>query len=226
MNLDAKIAALQTLRASYVAAVTVGAFGQPGDGSSFTMPMANAVPAGVPMELPRGALMGKSLPAAIRLYLSAVKQKQTIREIATALKEGGVESTAKNFETPVSSAINRLKVSGEVLRFKDGWALAEFYPETLRAKLGAASEPKPRKKAGRKAAKNGSKPQKPTKKAGGKSKPEIITAFLAKNADMSFTASELATGAGIKAVGLGIVLMHLTKAGKIIKTPDGLYRAV
>ena len=223
-SLDAKIAALQTLRASYVAAVSIGAFGQPGEGGSISFPMGAGVVgvSGAPMELPHGALLGKSLPAAIRLYLSAIKRKQTIKEIATALREGGVESTAANFETSISSAVNRLKASGEVLRFKDGWALAEFYPDSLRAKIGAATEAKPRKK-GRKAAKRTG-----TKKAAEpepSSKTQILATFLAKHPGVSYTSSELAAAAGVASVGLGIVLMHLQKAGKVRKDGDGRYRA-
>ena len=37
-----------------------------------------------PTELPRGAFLGKSIPAAIKLYLYAMKRKQTDRAIATA----------------------------------------------------------------------------------------------------------------------------------------------
>jgi hypothetical protein len=81
-----------------------------------------------PTELPRGAFLGKSLPSAIKLYLSAMKMKQTDREIAAALREGGVESTSDNFEKVVTGCLNRMKASGEVLRFKDGWGLTEFYP--------------------------------------------------------------------------------------------------
>src|ERR1035438_5529030 len=60
-----------------------------------------------PTELPRGALLGKSLPAAVKLYLSAMKKKQTDREIAAALREGGVESTSDNFEKVVTGCLNR-----------------------------------------------------------------------------------------------------------------------
>ena len=100
---DAKITALQMLRASYIGAVSIGAFGagldMAGFGSSpggLTGPTGSS---GQAVELPRGALLGKSIPAAIKLYLSAVKQKQTIREIATALKDGGVE-VAKSTAPP------------------------------------------------------------------------------------------------------------------------------
>ena len=100
-------------------------------------------------ELPRGAFLGKSLPAAVKLYLSAMKRKQTDREIATALHDGGVESTSDNFEKVVTGCLNRMKVNGEVLRFKDGWGLTEFYPAHLRTSLsqdGASKRKTPKKK--------------------------------------------------------------------------------
>lgn len=116
-----------------------------------------------PTELPRGAFLGKSLPAAVKLYLSAVMKKQTIKEIATALHDGGVESTSDNFESVITGSLNRMKNSGEVLRFKDGWALAEFYPEHLRRNLAPGTAPKAKggKKAkkARKTAKPAAKPQ-------------------------------------------------------------------
>lgn len=64
--LDAKIAALQTLRDSYLKAASLGAIGQPGE--DVALPNGSLSPAslGTPMELPTGALLGKSLPAAIK----------------------------------------------------------------------------------------------------------------------------------------------------------------
>jgi hypothetical protein len=70
----------------------------------------------------------------------------TVRDIANALKDGGVESTEASFENNMTGALHRLKASGEVLRFKDGWALAEFYPESLRARIAKDVEPKRRRK--------------------------------------------------------------------------------
>jgi hypothetical protein len=101
-------------------------------------------------ELPKGALLGKSFPAAIKLYLSAMKKKQTIKELATALQEQGMESTAASFESVVTGALNRLKNSGEVLRFKEGWGLSSWYPEAFRARL--SGEPKTRKSTKKKRA--------------------------------------------------------------------------
>jgi hypothetical protein len=105
-----------------------------------------------PVELPRGAFLGKSLPAAVKLYLSAVVKKKTIKEIATALREGGVESTSGNFEGVITGCVHRMKSNGELLQFKDGWALAEFYPQHIRASLSqqTGSKAKPAKKKGKK----------------------------------------------------------------------------
>jgi hypothetical protein len=46
-----------------------------------------------------------------------------------------------------------MKFNGEVLRFNDGWALAEFYPESLRNRLSQQSAPK--RKARKKPKKRG-----------------------------------------------------------------------
>jgi hypothetical protein len=98
--------------------------------------------------LPKGALLGKSLPAAVEMYLASVRGKASVRDIANALKAGGIESTADNFENVVSGALHRLKGQNKVLRFKDGWALAELYPAALRSSLtkdtkGSARRSKP-----------------------------------------------------------------------------------
>ena len=84
-------------------------------------------------ELPVGAFLNKSIPAAIELHLASVRQKQTVRQVAAALRAGGLESKAKKFENAVNTALNRLKDSGKVLRFPDGWALASLYPPHIRA---------------------------------------------------------------------------------------------
>jgi len=148
---------LQKMRAGIDAAI--GNLTQVMTASGAIIPTDESLPAGFevqPTELPRGAFLGKSLPAAVKLYLSAMKKKQTIREIATALREGGVESTSDNFEGVITGCLNRMKASGEILRFNDGWALAEFYPENLRNRLSQQITPKRKttKKKGKKTMKN------------------------------------------------------------------------
>jgi hypothetical protein len=166
-DLLAKRAALDNAIAAIQTALTIGALGQPSD-----VELASAGGVGfngsAPVELPTGAFIGKSLPAAIKIYLSAVKRKQTTKEIATALKEGGVESTSGNFENIVTGTLNRLKAAGEVLRFKDGWGLSEFYPDNLRARLAQESKPK-----GKKSRTKPARTMKPRKGARGRKRTDI-----------------------------------------------------
>jgi hypothetical protein len=114
---------------------------------------------GRPIDLPKGAFHGKSVPVCVELYLSAGKVKRTNKEIAVALQKGGVESNAKNFETVVNGALFGLKQDGKVLRFDDGWGLAEWYPAHIRAATPIAnggSKKKKKKKAKKGARKNAS----------------------------------------------------------------------
>ncbi|MCA1649271.1 MAG: hypothetical protein LC753_03010 [Acidobacteria bacterium] len=98
-----------------------------------------------PIELPVGAFRNKSIPEAIKLFLAAVRRKQTIRQIAEGLKEGGLETTSRNFETTVAGAIYRLQDSGDVLKFKDGWDLTASYPAHIRKSVAADSRPPQRR---------------------------------------------------------------------------------
>jgi hypothetical protein len=147
--LEAKKKALETVIASVKAASELGALGPirfPRLGEEAASPAVAAATSAEPIELPVGALSSKSLPDAIKLYLSAVRKKQTNKEIEAGLKEGGVETTAQNFSTSVGGALFRLKKSGELLRFKDGWGLSEHYSEHLRSKLSQDSKQAPKKK--------------------------------------------------------------------------------
>lgn len=159
--LEAKRAALDALIGSYRAAMSIGALGDVDLSSVATnatgtiASSSTAWPPSVsrasgPVDLPQGALLGMSLPAAIKLYLSAARRKQTTREITTALKENGVESTSRFFENTVATALHRLKASGDVLKFNEGWALAEFYPENLRIRIAAQGDQKSAKKSAQK----------------------------------------------------------------------------
>jgi hypothetical protein len=114
-----------------------------------------------PIDLPTGAFLGKSIPAAIKLYLMAARKKKTARDIAAALKEGGVESTAANFENMITGSLHRMRGFGDVLKFPDGWTLAEFYPESMRARLTKDAPPKKRKARAKKAAKAAPEAAKP-----------------------------------------------------------------
>lgn len=158
--IDAKIAALQQLRQSYIAAVTVGAIGQAGDidpaltaTTAPTSPGASpAPPAAGPIELPTGVFRDKGIADAVRAYLGMARRKQTFKAIQTALKDGGLATTSEFFEQTLSSTLHRMRKSGELLQFKDGWDLAASYPDSFRQRVSQARETVPRKKKGAKKA--------------------------------------------------------------------------
>jgi len=223
---EAKIKALQGLLESLKSAVAVGAFGT-GEGvdlSSLATGVTVNGDLGQPVDLPDGAFFGKSIPACVKLYMSAAKKKKTIKEIATALREGGVESTSDNFESVVTGALNRLKAAGEVLRFKDGWGLAEWYPANMRASAPVAGKrsKKKAKKGARKApvANPGIESAAPVK---GKANDRAIELLRSgKKADYGLT--EIGSHLGMGTQGARLVLGKLVKAGKVEKTPHDTYR--
>lgn len=160
--IDAKIAALQQLRESVLGAMSVGAFGQSGDIDPSSLPVAAtggsaATPAfgqqnsNGPIELPTGVFRGKGLSDAIRLYLSIAKRKRTPSEIQAALMEGGLATTSEFFEQTLSATLHRMRKSGELLQFKDGWDLASSYPDGFRQRMAQSSDTPKRKKRAKKA---------------------------------------------------------------------------
>jgi hypothetical protein len=68
--------------------------GQLGDAAMATSTTSPSVPGNG--EVPAGAFLGKSIPEAAKLYLQIVKRKATSRDIAEALRRGGMESTSGN----------------------------------------------------------------------------------------------------------------------------------
>lgn len=147
-DMEAKKAVLEQAIASLRAAMAAGALGQAGDVQ--IMPQTATMSMGGAMELPVGALLNKSVPAAIKLYLSTIRKKQTTPQIAAALRAGGVETLAADFETVVAGALHRLKLAGEVLRFPDGWGYAEHYPDHIRKAISQDNKPnKKTKKTGK-----------------------------------------------------------------------------
>src|SRR5688572_32188371 len=152
--IDAKIAALKEFRESYLRAVSVGAFGQSGDLDTSSFSTASiGRSSDQPIDLPTGAFLNKSMPEAIKLLFAATKKKQTPKDVTIALKDGGFESTARNFEKTVTGTMYRMKDQGTLLKFKDGFGLAELYPEHLRKKIAEDSKP-PSKSGARKRVKS------------------------------------------------------------------------
>jgi hypothetical protein len=232
-DLEAKIAALQGMLAAMKAAQASGVLGAgvavEGGG------LATSSTGIQPVELPVGALMNKSIPDAIKLYLGSVKKKKTNAEIADALKEGGVESTSSDFMGIVTSALNRLRGQNEVLRFADGWGLASLYPPHVRAAVQDAKR-KPSKssrKKARKAKPTGTQsPEKQAEAQGAQTKtaPPAASGFgletkvaglLHSTPGKVFSVQEIAEMTGAKAQGLPLLLGRLASKGVAQKAGGG-----
>jgi hypothetical protein len=106
-----------------------------------------------PSEVVPGVFHGLSVSEAARKFLEMTKAKQRTVDIASALRQGGIESTADNFYGNVFTTMKRRKDFVKLGKF---WALAEWYP--TRATSPAKAPKKTRR--GRKAkAKPTDKPQ-------------------------------------------------------------------
>ena len=235
--IEAKIAAWQAVLTSLKSALAIDPGGQTIEGFDLSS-VGQSGDLGQPMDLPDGAFHGKSIPACVKLYLSAAKKKKTIKEIAAALREGGVESTADNFESPVATALNRLKAAGEVLRFKDGWGLSTWYPPNLRGTVpanGGKRSPKSKKKGkkahkGKVAAAKAAIPIEPPVKVAditkAEDKPElkIIAFFKANRREVS--AKDVASALGLKIQTTNLVLAKLAHQKKIEKSSSGAFKSL
>lgn len=237
----AKYAALGRLIESYEEAERIGALGgvfDPQDPSVLSAMSAGASSlvsavisgtAGTPTELPVGAFLNMSIPEAIKLYLSAVKRKQTAREIAAALKDGGMESTAANWETTVTGALHRLKTARAVLRFKDGWGLADFYPESLRNRITKDAEPKKKRGRPKKATKNTARREPKAERRKEPAQPGLqqrIDDYLQTRGSEYTTVQELAAQLKVAAPILNLALGRMAKTTKIERNQDGRVRLV
>jgi hypothetical protein len=219
-DMEAKKAVLEQAIASLKAAIAAGALGRPGEVPPGLFSAGS--PSTEPVELPVGAFLNKSVPAAVKLYLSAVKKKQKAHRIAAALKEGGMESTAANFETVVVGALHRLKTAGEVLRFKDGWGLTEHYPDHIRRAI--LQEKKPVRKKTKKVAKSKAK-----KESGEKAQivpiiqglEQRITTVLKTGAEKSFAPAEIAKTLEVNVKGVVLALGRMAAKGRAEKFGNG-----
>jgi hypothetical protein len=241
-DIEGKIAALQAVLLSLKSASALGALGTAIEGLGLGSSVGSAIQSsdlGQPIDLPDGAFFGKSVPACIKLFLSAARKKKTSKEITAALRDGGVESTG-NFESVVSTALNRLRAGGEVLKFKDGWGLSEWYPANMRTNgIAGKTSPKKKKKGKKKNSKAASTAATPPTKAEAKKvteirkpedapvdKPELrILAFFKAN-PREIATSEIATALGIKIQIANLILAKLAHQEKIQKVSKGQFKAL
>lgn len=228
--LEAKVAAWQAVLDAYRAAKAIdGSLGE----ASLVSGLQTASPKGAPLgsfDLPVGALRSKSVPDAIKLYLSAGRRKQTNKEIAAGLRQGGLETTAGNFEANIAAALFRLKKAGVVLRFKDGWDLAEHYADHIRNKLDNGIKPKKKRGKGKKAGRSTSRhAEAKAEKARGPIQPGLeqrINTYLQTRGNEFTTVQELVSQLKVSAPVLNLTLGKMKKAEKIEKNQNGLVRLI
>lgn len=193
---------------------------------------------GRPIDLPKGAFHGKSVPVCVELYLSAGKERRTNKEIAAALQKGGVASNAKDFDTVVNGALFGLKKAGKVLRFDDGWGLSEWYPAHIRSvnPVSAGSSKKNTKKGKKKpqrkatAAKPAAEPPvepiaKPSTVSSPKPAGDRIYELLRSKPGTDYELDVIAAHLGMGIKGTRLTIGKLVKAGKAEKTSQDVYRS-
>lgn len=176
-----------------------------------------------PIELPVGAFRGMTISEAVKLYLQSVRRKQSVQEIADGLRAGGIESASKDFGPTLRSILHQLKKRGDLLRFKDGWDLAEAHSTHLRNRLARESARPVTKK--RKADKRPVKPIRPTRPKG-PSLDERILAFLRAKPMDWFTPQQVADA--MKETNpkfMALAFARLVRYGKVAKQADGRYAA-
>lgn len=188
-------------------------------------------------DLPVGALRTKSVPDAIKLYLSAGRRKQTNKELAAGLRQGGLETTSGNFEANIAAALFRLKKAGVVLRFKDGWDLAEHYPDHIRNKLEDGGKSKAMsgkksdaRKSAPKAKRAGRSARRPVKmkaaKAKGPGLEQRVNVYLQTRGNEFTAVQELVNQLKVPAPVLNLTLGKMRKAERIEKNQNGLVRLI
>ena len=232
-DLEAKRAALETAITSLKTVIASGALG-PSEGTSYVNLAATVVnPAAPSGEIPDGAFHGKTIPAAIKLYLSLMHKKQTAREISDGLKKGGMESTSKWFDKIIYATLDRLRKGGEIVKIEGNWGLPEWYPALMRAGIGENGQ-KPKRRG---------RPRKVISKAGGQKLlpaakdikedqghhpaklSERIVALLNERKNEEFTAKQLSERFGIHAKVIAMTMGTLMKKGGIRLSAPGTYSA-
>ena len=232
--LDLSITALET-------AMAAGALGQ---GMEVLNSGGQPTATGQPMELPVGAFLQKSIPEAVRLYLTAMRQRKTTKEIVTALQGGGMVSMSDNFESVVNACLQRLKSSQEVLKFSDGWGLAEWYPPSFRPSAEKASTSQKKKaKAPPKAKKSTRKDERfttpkktvdpadkpfdqaPSEKPKSSNQP-LVEAYFNAHPGEEFSVQEIGAALNIPVQKVALICGSLARWQKLKNTSEGKFCSV
>lgn len=219
----AKVAAWQAAVDSYRAAKALE------QGASGDVTVAGAA-RGV-IELPINAFRGMTLNEAIKLFFQSVQRKQTASEIAEGLKRGGLVSTAKDVGPTIRSALNKLKADGVLLRFPDGWDLAEAHSAAIRNRVTKeTSRPRSRRKSASTKRVAKKEHQAKARKTQGpadtdpNSMAARVVSFLRQRGKPS-AASDVAAAVGSDTKVVGLALGRLKVKGRVTRNAEGLYSA-
>ena len=226
--LESKRAAIDTAIASLKALTNSGALG-PSEGTSYINLAANVVnPSTSSGEVPDGVFHGKTLPAGIKLYLSLMNKKQTVREISDGLKKGGMESTSKWFDKIIYATLGRLRKSGEIVKIEGNWGLPEWYPALMRAGIGDNSQKPKRKGRPRKMISKADLPNidnSPDVPMGNNteklSRKDAVAEFIKTNGPSTRPEIMAATG-----IGASTYAFCMKDKGRFVKGEDGKWRNV
>lgn len=234
-DLEAKKKAIEAAIASLRSALSVGALGLTLADASVGMQDAVGFSFSTG-EVPDGAFLGKSIPEAVKLYLEIVKKKQTTRQIADALRKGGIESISSRFPTIIHATLNRVRKSPNSPIVKVGtlWGLSGWYPKGITS--GPTEKRSKKSKHKTKAAKKvglaatneiktalQSVPIADKKKGGAV---ERISQILQSKPSGEFTAQQIAEQTSLNVQVAHMMLARLAKQGKAHKTPSGAYRTI
>lgn len=234
-DLEAKKAVLEGTIASVRAALAAGALGASagemvhGGDSASTTPV-NQVP--FDGDIPSGMFRDKSIPEAAKMYLAMTNRKQTTKEIAKALEEGGMHTTSDNFADTVNAGLFRAsRKFGEIVRVKGQWGLATWY----KMRIGPQVKPAKKGKMVKGKAKRKVKLPKASKPSANKGSPKTISdqpgaqaqieAHYVANPGGEFSTGDLAKALGITVGAANLICAKLTHRGKMEKTAAGKYRS-
>ncbi len=104
------------------------------------------------------SLFGLGVAEAAKRYLATVKQPKSVPEITDALKTYGLQSTSKNFNIIVFSALDRREGDLFVRPKRGLWGLKEWYPGA-RIKPKDSGDPKESEAEGEENAKKTETPE-------------------------------------------------------------------
>ena len=166
-------------------------------------------------EVPAGAFLGKSIPDAAKLFLQIVKRKSTSRDIAEALRRGGMESTSSNFQGIVHAVLDRARKSGgEIVKLdRSHWGLAEWYPAGVRT-TGQEKRPRGKKRGPKK-----SRAPKAHPAAGIQAEIEKIFAT-----GEAFSSEDVAMMLSARIQTVALICAKLVRHGQLEKREDGKFK--